>query len=120
MNPYLKFQKLAKKPMKQWKQGVVELVQLTEGAGTDDNPGTPTETRYTLDATASKASYKYVNTGFALATDMVIISSVIDDVVPTMNDFIEVDGVRHKIVSDISVPAAGTKVLWKFIIRSGG
>jgi len=44
---------------------------------------------------------------------------VVSGVTPNMRDFIEVDGERLKIVQDISTPAAGVRVVWKFIVRKG-
>lgn len=101
----------------EFKQGTITLIQVTAGTGPEDNPGEPTETEYELDATVKGAPYKYLRDGFVTATDLLVIAAIIDGVTPTKNDFIEIDGIRCKILEDVSVPAAGTKVVWKFLVR---
>lgn len=120
MSLYDELQGVAKSLLKEFKQGTVKLVQVTPGAGPADNPGTATETSYELDATVKGVSRKYLNTSFIVASDLEVTSAVIDDVTPNEKDFIVIDDVRHKIVQDLSTPAAGAKVVWKFIVRRGG
>jgi len=117
---YKKIQAISNRIITQFKQGDIKLVQISNGSGTPDNPGAPVETQYVLSAVTSKASIEYVKNGLALATDIMVNSEVLEGVVPTLKDFIEIDGSRYKIVSDLSVPVAGDKVVWKFIVRSGG
>jgi len=103
-----------------FKQGVITLTQITPGTGPADNPGASTPTVYPLSGTVKGVSFQYVRDGFAVATDLMVTTAVNDDVVPTEKDFIDIDGVRYKIIKDMSVPAAGTKIAWKFIVRKGG
>ncbi|MAK38203.1 MAG: hypothetical protein CMC15_18735 [Flavobacteriaceae bacterium] len=100
-------------------QGVVKLISVTPGAGPEDNPGQPSELVHLLDAVVSGVSYNFVKRGLAVESDLMVISSVLSNVTPTEKDFIEIDGVRYKIHKDVSVPASGTKVAWKFIVRKG-
>ncbi len=104
----------------EFKQGVIQLVKLTVGNGPADQPGAPTETPYTLSGAVKGVSFKYVQQGLAVASDRIVTAAVIAGVTPNLRDFITIDGVRHKIVADISVPAGGTPVAWKFIVRKGG
>ena len=116
---YNDLKSLASDLLKDFKQGTVFYVALTPPPGPDDDPGVPTETKYELDATVTGVSSKLVDNSFVLSTDLMVICSVRDDLIPSGKDFIENDGSRYKIVQDISVPQAGTKVVWKFIVRRG-
>lgn len=108
---------VAKPLLKEFKQGTVELVQRVQGTGTIDDPGAATEVFTPLDAVVRGVSLKYMRDGFAVSTDLVVTAALVDEITPTRNDFIEIDGVRHKIIQDISPPAAGSRVVWKFIVR---
>lgn len=108
---------VAKPLMKEFKQGSISLILNVASAGPIDDPGAPTETTVALDAVASGVTFKYVRDGFAVATDIIVTAAIVDGITPTKNDFIEIDGVRHKIIEDISPPAAGSRVVWKFIVR---
>lgn len=99
-----------------FKQKTITLISIAPASGPDDDPGEPTETSYELSGTLGGVSYKYVRDGFAVASDYMVIAKIIDGVIPSINDFIEKDGVRYKIIQDVSTPA-GDKVVWKFIVR---
>jgi hypothetical protein len=101
----------------EFKQGTITLVQITPGDGPADDPGEPDEDSYTLDAVVKGAPFKYLRDGFVTATDLLVTAAVIDGVTPTKNDFIEIDGVRCKIIEDVSAPSAGTRAVWKFLVR---
>lgn len=117
MTIYDDLKPVAAELLAEFKQGTVKLIQLTEGDGPADDPGAPTETEYTLDATVRGAPFKYVRDGFVTAADMLVTAAPIDGVTVTKNDFIEIDGVRCKIIEDVSAPSAGTRVVWKFLVR---
>lgn len=119
MSIYTELQSVTKEIMSEFSQGAVQLVKITGGAGPIDNPGASTETLHTLDASAVGVSSQLVRDGLAVETDLMVTSSVVDGVTPTETDFIDIDGIRHKIVKDMSTPAAGVKVAWKFIVRKG-
>lgn len=106
--------------MSEFKQGTVTLVKIAPAAGPIDNPGNPTETSYTLDAAVSGVNFKYVRDGLAVASDLTVVAAPVAGVTVTEKDFLSIDNVRHKIVHDLSMPAAGTKIVWKFIARKGG
>lgn len=119
MSFYKDLQGITKDIMSEFKQGSVQLVKVTQNRGTIDDPGQVTETIHDLDASVTGVSFRLVRRGIAAETDQMVTSSVIDGVEVTARDFILIDGVRHKIVSDQSVPAAGVKVAWKFVVRIG-
>jgi len=103
--------------LKKFQQGSVSLVQLTAGTGPADKPGEPSETSYILNATVSGVSYKYIKSGFAVQTDLMVTSNVLSNISPSLNDLVEIDGTRYKILEFKAVPPAGTTVVWKFVIR---
>lgn len=111
---------VTKEIMSEFKQGTVNYIQITPGAGSADNPGTPTETFFSLDAVVSGVSFKYVSNGFAVSTDLMVTSATVDGVTVDEKGFIEIDGTRYKIIRDMSAPAAGGNLVWKFIVRKGG
>ena len=119
MTIYDELQGVASEVLSDFDQGTIKLVQITRAAGTPDKPGAAVSTTHKLDAVAKGVSFKYVQSGFAIASDKEVISAVLNGVTVTENDFIEIDGVRHKILRDLSVPAAGTRCAWKFLVRKG-
>ena len=120
MSIYDELQIVASEILSEFKQGVVQLVKITPGSGPADSPGSPTETIYDLNAAVKGASYEYQKEGFCAAGDLEMTCAVVAGVTVTINDFIIIDGKRHKILSDISVPASGTRVAWKLLLRRGG
>ena len=98
-----------------------ELVEEVN-EGTLDEPTELVEEVYDLDATVSGVSYKYLINSYAVASDLTVTAGVIKGVTPSINDFIEIEGVRHKIIRDISAApnaANGKPVVWRFICRKG-
>ena len=123
MDFYQEMQKVAGSVLKQFKQGDIKLYHYKEvNGGTLDEPAELVEKVYNLDATVSGVSYKYLINSYAVASDLTITAAVIDGVEISINDFIEVQGVKHKIIRDIS-PAPnsvnGKPVVWRFICRKG-
>ena len=100
-----------------FKQGVVNLIQTSTTVGPADDPGSSTETSHTLDAVVKGVPFKYMNDSFILSTDLMVTAAILAGITPTINDFIEIDGVRCKIIKDVSVPGAGGRVVWKFLVR---
>lgn len=120
MSIYDDLQDVTTEVLSEFKQETVQLVKITPGTGPADNPGTPSEVVTDLQAVVRGASYKYQKEGFCVAGDLEMTCAVVPGVTVTINDFIIVDGKRFKILSDISVPASGTRVAWKFLLRRGG
>ena len=120
MSIYDDLQVVASEILTEFKQGAVNLVQTTPGAGPDDNPGAPTLTSYSLNAVVKGVSFKYVSQGLATASDLEVTSAVSSEVTPSEKDFLEIDSVKYKIVQLMNVPGAGTSSVWKFIVRKGG
>lgn len=119
MTFYDEMQNVASEVLKEFKQGAIKYVQIVPGNGPIDEPGPSTTVEVDVDAVAKGVSFKYVRDGLALATDLTVTIAYNASITPNMRDFISIDGVRYKIVEDISVPAAGSRVVWKFIVRKG-
>ena len=103
----------------EFKQGVIKYVAMVPGNGPADNTGAPTPIEYDLNAVAKGVSFKYVKDGLALSTDKTVTAAIVAGLTPDMSGYIKIDGVKHKIVQDISTPGAGTRVVWKWIVRKG-
>ena len=125
MSFYDDMQNVASDVLKQFQQGVIKYVDITSGTGPADDPGEPTENEFILDGAARGVKFKYVQNGFAVASDLQITSSLKaknssgSEVIlnPNMKGFISVDGVKYKIVKILPKPAAGTTVAFVFIVR---
>lgn len=116
---YDDMQAVASEILAEFKQGIIEYVKITPGVGPIDNPGAPTILKTELDAAARGVQFKYVQNSLAVASDGQVTAAVHPDVVPNVKDFIDLDGIRHKIVSIIPKPLVGTTVAWIFIVRKG-
>ena len=100
-----------------FKQGVTRLVQITPGTGPIDDPGPSVETSVPVDGVVRGVKWRYVNLGLASGSDMQITFAVVPGIEPKISDFVEVDGLRYKVVRVIAVPAAGTPVAYTLIIN---
>lgn len=106
--------------IKEFKQGFVQYVKITPGNGPVDEPGPNSEAKTTLNATVGGVSFRYTVNGFATAADLMVTTAPVAGITPDMKDFVEIDGARYKIIQVIKLPAAGTTLVWKFIVSKGG
>lgn len=105
--------------MAEFKQGVIQYVPLVTvpGATPDrpasSGPGTPV----TLNCTARPVSTKYVDGTHIVRSDVQI--TMPNDGVnePLMTSSFDIDGVRHKIIEIMPIPAAGDPISWTIIVR---
>lgn len=104
-------------------QGAIQLIRITPGAVDPDKPWLPVqsiEQTETLSGAADGVSSELVGTEAGgtviIASDRAVVCAA-----PTMQyqagDLLSVDGVRVNILSVQRIPAAGTVVAVKFIIR---
>jgi hypothetical protein len=128
---YARMQGTASRLLNRFAQGTVTLTKPGEtvpGANPWDPPveGEPTEVTYTLDATVKGVSDTYIDGTIILATDLEVTASTmardasgaqvaIDPDFGT--DTLSIDGQAVSLVRNISVPAAGTRVVLKYIVR---
>jgi hypothetical protein len=118
---YARMQGTASRLMQRFKQGTIVLTRPgTETPG--PNPwgppvvGDPVE--YEIDGVAKGVSERFVDGTVVLATDLEITAAVFG-VAPSMEtDQITIDGRVVVIVRIDQVPAAGTPVAWRFIVRA--
>lgn len=113
---YQEMQAVATDLIGEFQQGVIEYVAITPGTGPADDPGEPTETVTRIDAVARGVSFKYVD-GTNVVTSDLQTTFAGSAATPEMTGFIQVDGVRYKIVQIVRKPAAGTVVAWTVIFR---
>lgn len=115
--------------LEEFAQGAVILTKPGEtvpGENPWDPPVEGEPVVYTLDATVKGVSQKYIDGTTVLATDLeVLVSTVGRDasgnpvaIDPDFGaDTLTIDGQVMTLVRDLSVPAAGTKVVLKYIVR---
>lgn len=114
---YTDMQKIASDVLGEFKQGVVQYVELVAVAGaTPDDPGEPTETLTTVNAAVRPVSTKYVDGSHIVQSDKQITMPG-DGVEPKITGNMRIDGVDHKIVEIMRRPAAGTPVSYTVIAR---
>jgi len=104
--------------LSEFKQGVIQYIELIPGTGPDENPGPPSEKPpVTLDAVARKAEFRYVNGTTIIESDVQISFAIRTDIEFKVDDFVTVDGVRMKITRAMTIPPAGTPVLHVLFAR---
>lgn len=115
---YDDMQKIASGLLANFKQGEIVHIALSPGNGPAHKPGQPQETPTTLPgAVARGVPVKYIDAGLAIAGDLVVVSSVVSGLVVKQADKIEIDGVRYSVVEILSIPPAGTTVVFNYIVR---
>lgn len=116
---YTDMQNVATDILGQFKQGVVNYVQITKGNGPVDNPGAATLVRFPIAGAVNGVGFKYIGQNGVVGTDRQVIAAVDARYEPNMKDSVEVDGLMHKIVQIVKKPEAGTTVARLLIIRRG-
>lgn len=113
---YKDMQDVATNLISEFKQGQVVYIDLKPGDGPADDPGPAVETRHPVEGTARGVSFRYIDKTNIVATDLQVTISG-KNVEPKITGFMEVDGVRHKIIRVVSKPAAGIPVAFTVIFR---
>lgn len=102
-------------------QGTVTLTRSVD-TGTPIDADAPwlgnvvTTTVYTLDAVVKGVSKEFVDGTTILATDLEVTAAVFG-AEPAPADTMAIDGQTVTIIKTMRVPAAGTIVAWKFVVR---
>ena len=119
MSIYDEMQQVAREILESddFKQGSTYLVRVVPGSGPVDDPGPSVETRIKLDGAVRGISWRFVQAGLGVASDLQITHAVVPGIIPAMTDFVESDGVRYKVVQIIARPAAGVTVVYTLIVR---
>lgn len=115
---YARMQGVATRLLTRFNQGVITLAKTTTAPGADPwTPGTPTTTTYTLQATAKGVSKEFIDGTTVVATDIEITAAAFG-AEPDPADVLSIDGKAVTLLKVIRLPAAGTLVAWKLVVRS--
>ncbi len=113
----------------EFSQATAILIREAAGAGPAYNPGPGEQTRFQhKGVTVRGISQKYIDGKEIIATDQMAVLSVaqIDpttkkaisvSVRPTVKDVLTLNGVKYRIIKDLTVPAVGTSVAYILAIR---
>ena len=110
---------VASEVLAEFHQGVIILSKTVPGepdASTPWIPGEPVTVAHTLNATAKPVSEEFINGTTIVATDIEITAAVFG-ADPDPADQMEIDGQPMTIIEVMRIPAAGTVVVWKLIVR---
>lgn len=114
---YSDMRAIASDVLGEFKQGVIVYVALERPEGsTPDDPGTAVPVPTTINATARPVSTKYIDGTHIIGTETEV-TMPNDGTTPTMDGFVDIDGVRHKIVRIMQRPAAGVPVVFTLIVK---
>jgi hypothetical protein len=136
---YKEMQGIATGLLREFNQGKIEYVAMIPGSGPVDDPGPATPVTFGLQGVARGVQQRYVDNTHIVATDMQVTVSTemqATDITfdngalwdnlamwsdpvspPKITGFIRVDGVKHKIIRVVRIPAAGTPVAYVIVFR---
>jgi hypothetical protein len=124
---YARMQATADRLMQRFKQGTITLSRATSTVPDPNEPWNtvPTTAVFTLKATARSVEENFINGTSINASDIEITAGpkatneagadVDLDVQP--GDVVAIDGVSVSTVEVVRIPAAGTLIAWKFVVR---
>lgn len=92
-------------------------IGMTPGNGPDDEPGDPTPVPFKLEGAARGVAFKFIGANGIVATDLQCTVAAKDGFAPAMTGFIDMDGVRHKIMQIVNLPPVGITVAHTLIFR---
>lgn len=119
MTFYEEMQGVASELLGEFAQGVIVLTKpgtSSPGANPWDPPVTTDPVEYTLKATAKPVEEQFINGTTIFATDIEVTAADFGgDLNPS--DTMMIDGKAVTIVKVMRIPAAGTLVCWKVIVR---
>jgi hypothetical protein len=114
---YGRMQGVATRLLTRFNQGAVTLTKTVTTPGPNDwTPGTPTDTTYTLQATAKGVSKEFIDGTTIVATDLEITAAAFP-AEPDPADVLAIDGKAVTVLKTMPIPPAGTLVAWKFVVR---
>lgn len=117
---YGRMQGVATRLLDRFNQGVITLTRSTPGTPDPDEAWTPVEptlTTYTIKATAKGVSKEFIDGTTIVASDLEITAAAFG-ADPEPADALAIDGKAVTLLRIIRLPAAGTLVAWKFVVRS--
>jgi len=117
MSIYDDLKQVAGEVISEFKQGNIKYISNGVGVGPIDDPGAGIRKATSFDGVARGVSFKYVQQGFAVVSDLQVTLPASTGIVPVMQDGIEIDGINYKIVKILKKPAAGVTVVYVLIVR---
>ena len=117
---YAEMQSIAQDVMGEFDQRVYGFVKLIPANGPPQNPGTPTRAPLVrlTGAVGRSPETKFIDGTNITAEHLEVVFAPQEGVVPTLDDFIDVDGEQFKIVAIRNVPPFGTTVVHKVFIKN--
>ena len=113
---YSTMQQIASGVLGEFNQGSISYIAITPGNGPRDDPGQAIETSYSINGVARGVKFSYVDNSLVLGSDLQVTIPA-DVITPQLSGFVEIDGVRYKIVKIVPKPAAGIAAAYTLIVR---
>jgi hypothetical protein len=113
---YTRGRATASRLLGKFKQGTIIYTHPGEPTGPINAPVPGTPANYTLNATASGVSAKYIRPGYIEASDTMLVAAVFERA-PTLSGTLSIDGVVKQMISIQPVPAAGEPVAWRIFVK---
>jgi hypothetical protein len=114
---YGRMQSTATRLLDRFNQGNIVLTKVVTAPGPNEwTPGESTPAPHTLKATAKGVSAEYIDGTTIVATDLEITAAAFA-AEPDMADTLTIDGKAVQVLRIIRLPAAGTLVAWKILVR---
>ncbi|MDV3257745.1 MAG: hypothetical protein LOX97_08205 [Sphingomonas sp.] len=120
MGFYDDMQAVATDVLTEFAQGAVTLTRVTPGEVDPEEPWVvpePETTSYALKAAVRGVSQELVDGSEVVASDLMVTAAV-PEIVPAMTDLLEIDGRAMTLVRIDAIPAAGTVVAYRLIVRA--
>lgn len=116
MSFYSDMQSVASELLTEFQQGEVSYEIDGEPSGDPWNPTPGAVTRYTLQATIQGVGSRYRDSTLIREGDLMVTAAVFG-MAPSLSGRVVIDGAAHQIVQVQQIPAAGTPVVWKMVVR---
>lgn len=116
---YGRMQNTASRLLERFAQGTVTLTKpgaTTPGPNPWDTPTVTDPVVHALDATLKGVSAEFVDGTTIFATDLEVTAAVFG-AEPEPPDEVAIDGQVVTVIKTMKIPAAGTPMAWKFIVR---
>lgn len=114
---YQDLQNVASGILAEFDQGGIFYIAVTPGTGPAQNPGPSVETSFKVNGAAHGVSFKYIDGTNIVASDLQITLAVDPRFTPDEKGFLQINGVRHKVVMCQPKPDAGTVVAYTLVAK---
>lgn len=114
---YKGLQKVAGDIIKKFEQGTLTLVRTVINRVEPWQSGPKVQSGGVLNGTVNGVSAKYIEQSLAQTGDLQATITYDENLIPVINDSVDIDGDLYKILQVISKPAAGDPVVFVLILR---